>query len=341
MLFKKKISVGIDIGSNMIKIIGIQKNEKIHIEFINSIDLYHTKKIKRPEDLNDTILVQSIRKIFDSLKKFKLSKVNISISSQNAIVRSLEMPIIEGDDLKSAILWKLTNIIPYTTKDIKFDYQVLNLNKNNKTQDVLVGVVPSSDMKRILDILSRLNLHPDLVDIDSLAVYHCFKSLYDDTKNKTVALFNIGAEKTSLIITNPNHNPYFISLNLGGNTITQDIMKNLHTSFIKAEQLKINSHTHSNNQKHNSEANEKFDIKKYYKLFKYKLSLELKRAEIYYQTQYGEEKIENIFLTGGEAKSDNYWNPLKEDIIVNNTDNEHFDEIGPFFTTALGLALRD
>ncbi len=57
MLIKKKISVGIDIGSNMIKIIGIPKKEKISIEFINSIDLYHNKTTKISEDLKKNQLV--------------------------------------------------------------------------------------------------------------------------------------------------------------------------------------------------------------------------------------------------------------------------------------------
>ncbi len=371
MLIKKKISVGIDIGSNMIKIIGvIRKKEKISIEFINSIDLYHdettkisknlkgtqlvpltsninsadlyhNKKMENPEDSKDAQLVSLIHEITNGLKKFRVSKVNVSISSINAIVRIFEMPLIFGDDLKSAIKWKLNNALPYAPQDIEFDYQILNKNEDNTSQEVLVGIVPSSEMKRILDIFSSVNLDPDLVDIDSLAVYHCFWSLYNNSKNKTVALFNIGAEKTSIIIVTPKQNPYFTSLNLGGNTITRDIMKNLHTSFLNAEHIKTGSHSHFNSQIDSSKKIETIDTKKYYNFLKYKLSLELKRSELYFQTQHGEDQIDDIFITGGGAKSDNYWNPLKEDIIINNTKNKNFDDIGPFFTTALGLALRD
>jgi len=400
MLIKKKISVGIDIGSNMIKIIGIiRKKEKISIEFINSIDLYHNKttkisedlkenqlvpltgvvnsadlyhnkkmgksknlkgtqlvpltsninsidlyhnkKMENPEDSKDTQLVSLIREMTNGLKKFRVSKINVSISSINAIVRIFEMPLIFGDDLKSAIKWKVNNALPYASQDIEFDYQILNKNEDNTSQEVLVGIVPSSEMKRILDIFSSINLDPDLVDIDSLAVYHCFWSLYNNSKNKTVALFNIGAEKTSIIIVNPKQNPYFTSLNLGGNTITRDIMKNLHTSFLNAEHIKTGTYSHFSSQIDSSEKIETIDTKKYYNFLKYKLSLELKRSELYFQTQHGEDQIEDIFITGGGAKSDNYWNPLKEDIIINNTKNKNFDDIGPFFTTALGLALRD
>ncbi len=351
MLIKEKISIGVDIGSNMIKIIGLRKKKRIKVEFLKSVDLYASRNVKRPEDLNDTTLVQIIRGLCKEIKG-GVKKIKTTISGPNVFIRTMELPVLSDDEIKSAIKWKLKSVIPLNTDNIEFDWQILNTNKSSNTQSIIVAVVPTSEMKKHLDILTRANLEPEIVEVDTLAIYNCFITLEDLKPNKTIAILNIGAERTSLIILHPNHNSFFNSIKIGGNALTRTIERKLHTSFIVAEQQKIEM---NNQQLYNNEDNAEFKWKESLHLMVNKLSEEIKRADIYYQILYGEEGLDRIYLTGGGSKLKNLafllayatkipvflWNPFKSDKLEYNQEIEDIEELGPHFTTVLGITLRD
>jgi len=380
MLIKEKKSVGVDIGSNVIKIIGLRRKKKIRIEFMKLTDLYMSKNVRRPEDLSDTLLVQVIRGLISEIKG-GVKKVKTSVSGQDALVRSMELPNLSNSEIQSAIKWKLASTIPFDIDDVEFDFQVLNTNKSSNMQTVLVGIVPANKMKKHLDILTRANLEPEIVEIDSLAIYNCFITLQDLHPDKTVAILNIGAACTTLIIMHPDHDPLFNSIAIGGNTLTRAIKSTLHISFIDAEQQKIEMSRQASHlsaclpergrlpvpklgtQSGNAQADTTDNTNNYKEIgwkgvllsMVAKLAEDLKKADIYYQILYGEEGLQRIYLTGGGAKLKNLdyllanavkvpvalWNPLKSEKLECKQEIENIDELGLHFATSLGLALRD
>ncbi|MBU4444881.1 pilus assembly protein PilM [bacterium] len=354
MLIKEKKSVGVDIGSNVVKIIGLRRKKKIRIEFMKLIDLYLSRNVNRPEDLSDTLLVQVIRGLIAEIKG-GVKKVKTSVSGPNALVHSMELPNLSDSEILSAIRWKLASIIPFNIDDVEFDFQVLNTNKSSNMQTVLVGIVPANKMKKHLDILTRANLEPEIVEIDSLAIYNCFITLQDLHPNKTVAILNIGAECATLIIMHPDHDPFFKSIAIGGNTLTRAIERMLHISFIDAEREKIEMNYQPSHNTDNTNNYKEIGWKGPLLSMVAKLAEELKKADIYYQILYGEEGLQRIYLTGGSAKLKNLdylladavkvpvtlWNPLKSEKLEYKQEIGNIDELGLHFATSLGLALRD
>ncbi|MBL7135091.1 MAG: type IV pilus assembly protein PilM [Candidatus Marinimicrobia bacterium] len=354
MLIKEKKSVGVDIGSNVIKMIGLRRKKKIKIEFIKLTDLYISRNAKRPEDLSDTLLVQVIRGLNGEIKG-GVRKVKTSVSGPNALVRSMELPNLSENEILSAIRWKLGSIIPFNIDDVEIDFQVLNINNDSNMQTVLIGIVSTNKMKKHLDILTRAHLEPEIVEIDTLAIYNCFITLQGLHPDKTVAIFNIGAECATLIIMHPDHDPFFKSIAIGGNTLTRDIERTLHISFIDAEQQKIEMNYQPSHNTDNTNDYKDIGWKGPLLSMVAKLAEELKKADIYYQILYGEEGLKCIYLTGGGAKLKNLdylladavkvpvtlWNPLKSEKLEYNQEIGNIDDLGLHFATSLGLALRD
>jgi len=354
MLIRGKKSVGIDIGSNVIKIIGLHRKKKIKIDFLKATDLYTSRNVKRPEDLSDTLLVQIIRGLISEIK-CNVKNVKTSISGPDALVHSMELLNLSGDELQSAIRWKLAGIIPFDIDDVEFGFQVLNIDKSSNMLNILVGLVPANKMKRHLDILSRANLEPEIVEIDTLAIYNCFVTLQDLAVNKTVAVLHIGAERTTLIIMHPDHNPFFKSIAIGGNILTRAIERTLHISFIDAERQKIEISDKSLLNYEKPDPTEEIGWQDSLHGIVVEIVENIKKADIYYQILYWEEGLEHIYLTGGGAKLKNIdflladalkipvtlWNPLKSEKLEYNQEIENIDELGLHFATALGLALRD
>ncbi|MBL7075614.1 type IV pilus assembly protein PilM [candidate division KSB1 bacterium] len=354
MLFKEKRTVGLDIGSNAIKAVGLRKGKKIQVDFLKAIDLYQSRKVSRPGDLSDTLLVQVVRELLGGIKG-GLKKVKTSVSSTTALTRMMELPLLPDDELKAAIRWDVAHIIPFDMEGVEFDYHVLDVDKNRNRQMVIVGLVAGEEMNRHLDILSRTNLEPEIVDIDTLSVYNCFVALHDLQEGETEAVLDIGSERTNLIMLNPPHNPFFKVITLGGNTLTRAIEKHFHTPFINAEKRKLLVDCQRVNDAWLMEQSQDFQWVKSLLGMVAGLAEGVKRADIYYQIMQGVGGIKRVFLTGGGSKLKNldvllandlqipviHWNPLKEEKLGINDQQDEVEEWGPHFAVALGLALRE
>jgi len=350
MLGRKKINVALDIGSNCIKAVGVSQHKKQRLAFLRMVSVFEDQNVNRPEDINNTIIVQLLRDILHSFK-YHIKKVNLSLSNVDAKVGIIEMPILTDDELSAAIQWKLAHNSTEIKSEIQYSYQILAQDKITDTQTLVIGYAPKSILARDLDIISRLHLEPQIVDIDSLAVYNCFMQLHAFNSDQTIALLNIGANKSTIIVVHPQHLPYFLTVGIGGNTLTKQIVKKHHTSFLNAENQKLDLFS---KEQQNDHSETTYDWEPFLIDFVGELVQIIKKADIYYRIQYGEERIKQLFLTGGGALLKNLqfqlakellipaqlWNPLS--YFDNHKDQgQAYHHQGLFYATALGMALRN
>ncbi|MDD5766764.1 MAG: type IV pilus assembly protein PilM [Candidatus Marinimicrobia bacterium] len=351
-MFAEKKIIGLDIGHNVIKVVALKKGKKPQIETSGFIDLYQSRKLNKPEDMNDTIIVQAIRELLKEVKG-GVKKVRTTFSSVDSFIRQMELPVLQEDELKSAIRFNIESLIPISSENVEFDFQIVETDKTANKQSVLVGLVPSSEMKRHLEILTRNHLEPDKVDISAIAVYNCFVAL-EPPPEKTTAILNIGADQTTIVVIHPAHFPYFGSVPIGGNTLTRTIEKKCHTSFFDSEKQKVTNTFHYLKTENTPDEPQGIDWKAAILEMANHLTDEIKKADVYYQILHGEEPVSRILLTGGGSLLKNLdfllamtlkapvelWNPFNSDRIESLPKNIEGND-GLFFTTALGLVVGD
>jgi cell division ATPase FtsA len=92
-------------------------------------------------------------------------------------------------------------------------------------------------LRNFLDLLSRVNIDPKLVDVDSLAFYNLCPTL-TLPHDECYALVDIGNEKTSVCVIKGGVLRMFRSINLGGRYITDFLARDLECSFHEAQRAK-------------------------------------------------------------------------------------------------------
>ncbi|MGC9363232.1 MAG: pilus assembly protein PilM [Fidelibacterota bacterium] len=352
MLFREALSIGLDIGNNAIKIAGIRKQRIPKIEFLRHFDFFLSRKVKHFEDLTDTIIVQVLRDLVQTIPG-TIHRVHTTLSTNDTAIRTLEIPTIGQDEIKPALRWNLASMITTPIEHMEYDYHVLNRNRSNNMMSVVVGIASQESLNKHISMLQRAKLEPISVDIDSLAVYNAFIALYTFEEEKPIILLNIGAEKTSLIIAHPELDPLIASYPFGGNQLTRQIEAHLHVSFCDADEEKIKLGTEVE-----SGSLPGFTDKKNQELlFQFTDSLYeiVNYNNIYYQIQHGADPAGKIFITGGGANLHKLdfllaqktripvfrWNPLESENLNFNSDDMNAKTSGLFYTTAIGLALRE
>ncbi|MEW6087493.1 MAG: type IV pilus assembly protein PilM [bacterium] len=241
MFSKKNITIGLDIGTDAVKMVELQK-KKNEIELIS----FGSAPFP-PEAISDGVIVdansivEAIRKVITE-SNIKIKEVRVGLSGRSVIVKKIKMPLMTEEELRDSIHWEAEQHIPFSIDEVVLDFQIIPDEKNEKLKQmgVLLVAAKKDKIKSYMDILSQLSLKPVLVDLDSFAIANSYETSSGVKDDDVLCLLNIGGELTNLNIMKKT-SPYFVrEISVGGNHFTRAIQKEFNVDFNKAEEMKIN-----------------------------------------------------------------------------------------------------
>ena len=251
-----KIYAGIDVGTDSIKLIVV---EKIKNEFhLLASSKVRSKGIKRSEIVDAKQLVdplkEAIKNIEDQLNT-KLKKVVLCVSSKNCIFNIVdgkidleENHIITGQDikdvLKSAINnnttnnYELVTAIPINfkingTKTVK---DPKGLSGKKLETKVVITEVPKEPLYKLLGLLDVCNL--EAVDIAFGSTGDYYEVRNSDLDTKVGAIINIGEDTTNISIFNKGIMIKNNVINVGSYYVDHDLAYIYNISLEQARDLK-------------------------------------------------------------------------------------------------------
>jgi len=346
MLFGKKDSlVGLDIGSRSVKVAEI-------------IDTKNGPKLKRfgmadipAGTIEDGAIsdpdtaAETIRQLFKS-SNIKEANVAVSIGGYSVIVKKINVQTMPEDQLQETIHFEAEQYIPFDISDVNLDFQILGENENNPNQMSVFLVAAKKEMVNdYINLVSLAGLNPCIIDVEAFALQNIFEANYD-IQDENVALIDIGASKTSLNILKGSSSVFMRDVALGCLQINQKIMSLLDCSYEQAELLKF------------GEASDKMSAEELKQIVAAVVTdwcTEIRRALDFFYTNYPDDQIKRIILSGGGANIPEFrqllaseastvvetLNPLKKFTVDEKAfDPEFIRQIAPQAAIAMGLAMR-
>ncbi|MFH1612404.1 MAG: type IV pilus assembly protein PilM [bacterium] len=336
---KKNKGIGIDIGTDSVKIIEIEKTTR-GIELVNfGLSRLPEGTIVDGVITNSMAVEEAIKNIIQK-NNFHIKKGTVvtSISGKFAIVKKIKMPLLQEKEIRQSIMWEAEQYIPFDIKDVIVDFQILATSENEKGTDVLLVAIKKERIHTHLEILNKLKLSPSIIDVDSFAVVNSYLT---NTTNKegVVAFINLGANTTNIIILNNEELQFTRDIAMGSKEITQAISQEMKISYEEAENYKKTQTVNLlsvNNILEN-------------------LIMEIQRSIDYYKSSFYNMNVGKIILSGGGAKYKNIDRILNRKLnlfveIINPFKKiqfnpikfppEYLQEISSLSSTCLGLALR-
>jgi type IV pilus assembly protein PilM len=327
---KEKISVGLDIGNQSIKIVKLRF-------FSGSVELVDFDLVQPQVDLEE-----AIRKIKQTQN---LDSVNISFGGPSSVIRYINFPRMNSQELNRSLKFEAQKHIPFSLADVSLDGFILKDDLPDNKMLVVIAAIKKESLNQRLRLAQDAGLHVNMVDIDSLALINCFNFNYaeeNNPKNKAVALLNIGASFSGLNILENGIPRLSRDIQIAGNSFTQKLADTLNTDLKAAEKQKLSS------DKNNSDK-----IASCLESILGKLAGELRTSFDYYESQ-SSSSVSKIFLSGGgsgpaglDALLSNllgiesqYWYPFKEINLPASVNAQNLKSASPQLCVAVGLALR-
>ena len=343
-LSAKKEIVGIDIGSSSVKLVQLKEQKEGYLlQNVGMLPL-PLEAIVDNTLMDSSSIAETIKKLIKGLS-IRVKDAACSVSGNSVIIRKISLPAMPSEELEDQIHWEAEQYIPFDVNDVNIDFQILAPDKQDPSKmDVLLVASKKEIINDYLAVFNEASLNLSVVDVDSFAVQNSFIMNYDVDPEKVFALINIGASMMNLNIVKNDISLFTRDVQMGGNLYTEEIQKQYGVSIEEAERIKITGDT-SDPAKFNdiiSRVNET-------------LAMEMRRSLDFYNTTAGEGKINEVFISGGGAKTPMLIEAVRQRLglpveVINpfskikfnekEFDANYLSEIGPLVSVAVGLATR-
>jgi len=349
----KTYSIGIDFGSNSLKVVALQKKD-------GKIMLKNYALVKMKKDISRENLRNFSGKLAAGiLKKMDINKkdLNIAIPSHSSFIMLIEITGESESELRNEIEHEAAKYIPVDLSEVVFDWQIINYDSSTikieklKSGEDVKGTDKVEFKKKALLVSVMKNIsskyqksfNDNDLSIGSIEV-DCFsiqRALSADPK-KNYLILDIGGKTTNFIGIYQGQLLFNRNIDLAGEKITNLIAKSLNVSRDRAEKLKIEQgfETDSKNIVSNILGPA------------FNTIIEQAQKNLEEFEEFREGKVDRLILSGGTSEmkgvKDYIQSKMKTEVVYGNpwSGIEYPKEIkkriladSPFFGVAAGLAL--
>jgi type IV pilus assembly protein PilM len=222
----------------------------------------------------------------------------MAVSGQAVFPRFVKLPPVSKDKLLQIVQYEAEQNVPFPISEVVWDYQLVG--DTEEETNVILVAVKTEIVKALTDCVLALDMEPAIVDVAPMALYNAVRFNYPDLVGCTMVL-DIGARTSNLLFIEESR-IFSRSIPVAGNTITQEIAKELDVSPEEAEQLKQENAVVGLGGVYAGPDGEVADlISKVVRNVVTRLHAEVNRSINFYRSQQGGSSPARVLLAGGSS----------------------------------------
>ncbi len=337
------LSLGLDIGSRTIKLI------ELGIEG-TSVSLLAAGSVPTPPKALASSVAADTEAVAQSIKRLvketgvRSKDVHIALPESKVFTRVIEVPALSQRELTSAIRWEAEQYIPLPLDQVNLDFTILRDAKETGTNkmEALLVAAPKALVNYYLSILELAELTPVAAETEVIATTRALTRSVPNVHS--VMIVSLGAQTTDAAIVRNGILTFTRSISSGGDAITRSLAQSLDFNLTQAEEYKRAYGVQPD------KLEGKIAVAA--KPITDTIVNELKRALVFYQEKYKDDRVQLVLLSGGTARLPGMVVYLAQSLgvevqlanpWVGIARPSRFNVLtpeGPNFCVAVGLALR-
>lgn len=241
---KSKVYVGLDISSNSVKVAEVTAGKEAPV-LTNLGTVPIPEGVVRDGEVEDGVtLAESIKELW-SITGIKERSVILGIANQKVIVRPIELPYMEKEELDSALRFQVQEFIPIPIEDAILDYDIIEEFMTAEEERMLTVLLVAAHKEMIntfIEVLREAGLNPSAIDLKAFALPRSLiplaelQAAYEETE--AVCLINVGAGITNITILKENVPRFARFLLRGGDDFVRNIVNRLDMQWEEAEAVR-------------------------------------------------------------------------------------------------------
>jgi len=282
--------------------------------------------------------------------KISNKNVAISISGNSVMIKKITLPSMDTEELAESIIWEAKHNIPYPYEETNVDYTILQSSPKTEERnlDILLVAAKKDKIANYSNVVHQARKNLQAIEVDIFALQNAWEINYPEMQSeKTVAIINIGANITNVMIIEDGTPKLFRDLVKGGIAITENMSKDLNISFDDAEKA-LKGIPVKDFSEEKLEASLQANLANLFE--------EIEKTFSFYEAgEKQEKKMDQVFLSGGLSMLKDFpslfeqkfkikteiFNPFRKISYDDRKfDAVYFQELAALFGVAVGLATR-
>ena len=196
---RKKTTVGLDIGSGLIKVAVIDHSKPEPELTRVAITPLLPDAIVEGEIMDPGIVSEAITSCL-AAAGVTTKGVVTAVGGRDVIIKKIQIERVKEQQARELMRWEAEQHVPFDMESVELDFQILDPDSDGVEMNVLLVAAKRELIESKVRVLTEAGLEPALVDVDAFALHNAFELNYPDSLNGVVALVNIGHEVTNINI---------------------------------------------------------------------------------------------------------------------------------------------
>lgn len=235
--------LGLDISSSSVKMLElVRQGEGFHVEAY-AVEPLPPHAVSDRQIAEPKLVAEAIGRALGRAGT-RTRQAAVAVSGAAVISKLIEMPAtLSEDELEEQIRAEADQYIPYPIDEVSVDFEVFGKNpKNGEMAQVLLAACRTEFIEQRCAALELAGIRPKIVDIETYALENASRfvayQMPDGGKDRTIALVDIGANTTTVVVLHDGKTVYTRDQNFGGRQLTEEVMRHYAMSFEEASKLK-------------------------------------------------------------------------------------------------------
>src|SRR5262245_40706158 len=196
---RKKTTIGLDIGSGLIKVAVINHGRGEPELTRVVIAPLLADAIVEGEIMDPAIVTDAVREAIGATGA-KARDVVTAVGGRDVIIKKIQIERVKEQQARELMRWEAEQHVPFDMESVELDFQILDPDADGLEVSVLLVAAKRELIESKVRVLGDAGLQPAHIDVDSFALHNAFEVNHPDALDGLVALVNIGHEVTNVNI---------------------------------------------------------------------------------------------------------------------------------------------
>ncbi|MDB4874722.1 MAG: pilM [Gemmatimonadetes bacterium] len=233
---RKKTTVGLDIGSGLIKVAVIDHSKREPELVRVTVTPLLADAIVEGEVMDPGIVAEAIQAALASAD-VKTKEVVTAVGGRDVIIKKIQIERVREAQARELMRWEAEQHVPFDMESVELDFQILDPDGDGLEMSVLLVAAKRELIESKIRVLTDAGLEPAIVDVEAFALHNAFEVNHPDAMNGVVGLLNIGHDVTNINILDDGVPLLTRDLTVGTRRVREDLQRERGLSAEAAQQL--------------------------------------------------------------------------------------------------------
>lgn len=224
---RKRTSVGVDVGSSLIKIVeieGLPKNPKIVKFGMTSLPSH---AIVDGDIMDREAVIDAIKSLMESLEIEETEVVSAVPAGRGVIVKKIPMDRMKESEVEEQIKWTAEQYISFPIDEVVIDFEIVNPEIGEDQMEVLLVAAKKDMVEARLSLLREIGLEPIVLDVPAFAIQNIYEFNYEPEPEEPIGIIHVGAQFTTITFIKGPINHFVRDTPTSLTTLSQNLQREL------------------------------------------------------------------------------------------------------------------